>query len=108
MVGAVLAANSKIVFQATVYGPPEPGCAISTEIIAPSTALLGAAKVTLCPNNRNAFAAARASHATLDADVKATCDIFADVDAVNKPATLTPVEVVANLSVPSLYNFVVP
>ena len=42
-VGAVLAANSKTVFQAIVLGVAP--CASSTEIIAPSTALDGAEKV---------------------------------------------------------------
>ena len=42
-VGAVLAANSNTVFQAIVLAVPP--CAISTEIIAPSTALDGAEKV---------------------------------------------------------------
>ena len=41
--GAVLAANSNTVFHATVLAVPP--WAISTEIIAPSTALLGAEKV---------------------------------------------------------------
>ena len=42
-VGAVLAANSNKVFHATVYAVPP--CAISTLMIAPSVALLGAEKV---------------------------------------------------------------
>ena len=42
-VGAVLAANSNTVFHAIVLGVPP--CANSTEITAPSTALLGAENV---------------------------------------------------------------
>ena len=42
-VGAVDAANSNTVFQAIVLTVPP--CASSTEMIAPSTALLGAEKV---------------------------------------------------------------
>ncbi len=43
IVGAVLSANSNTVFHAIVLAVPP--CAISTDIIAPSTALLGAEKV---------------------------------------------------------------
>ena len=43
IVGAVLAANSNIVFHAIVLAVPP--CAISTDMIAPSTGLLGAEKV---------------------------------------------------------------
>jgi hypothetical protein len=43
IVGAVLAANSNTVFQLIVLAVPP--CAISTEITAPSTGLLGAEKV---------------------------------------------------------------
>ena len=42
-VGAVLAANSNTVFQAIVLGVAP--CASSTDMIAPSTALLGAENV---------------------------------------------------------------
>mgnify|MGYP003710675013 CR=1 FL=1 len=43
IVGAVEAANSNIVFHAIVLAVPP--CAISTDMIAPSTGLLGAEKV---------------------------------------------------------------
>ena len=43
IVGAVLAANSKTVFHAIVLAVPP--CAISTDMIAHSVALLGAEKV---------------------------------------------------------------
>ena len=96
-VGAVEAANSNTVFHATVRAVPP--CANSTDIIAPSTALLGAENVVFSVVTWYAFAAAAASQATaLELDVKATCVIFAEVAAVTTPEKDAVAKVVGVIS----------
>ena len=71
VVGAVLAANSKTVFQPIVWLPSK---LISKEINAPSVALLGAAKTVFSVVKWYAFAIARESQAvTFEDEVSAVC-----------------------------------
>ena len=88
-VGAVLAANSNTVFHAIVLAVPP--CAISTDMTAPSTALLGAENVVFSVVKWKALAAAFASQATaFELDVRAVCFIRADPESIitaSVPAT---------------------
>ena len=112
-VGAVSSLNSNMAFHVNVR-EPVPSWITSTEIYCPVPKLLLTVIVLLPANVTLATGLLIAFQVTVEPSVNVSSTVnelpeYVTLPATFKvPATVTPLLDVANLSVPSLYNFAVP